>query len=172
MTEEPNTNPEPEPTEGDDDGAQAEKTYTQAELQSQIDAVVAKRVAQDKAKADEAVKTAVAEAERQAKLTQDELEKELASKRDAEIKAREESITLREQTIAAKEQLTEKGISTQLVDFVVDLDSEKTTANVELLASVFAAAVESGVKAKLSGNPPDDPVSSAKPATNEIRTSF
>ena len=77
-----------------DNGANGGKTFTQADM----DALAGKIRNEEKAKHDQAVKDAIASAleeeRRQAKLTAEEREKEAKTKREAELKAREEQITL------------------------------------------------------------------------------
>ena len=134
----------------------AGKTFSQTDM----DNLAGKIRAEEKAKYDELVKNAVAtalkEQERQAKLTEEEREKEAKSKREAELKAREDDITLRERKIQARELLQAKNIPTELVDFVVDLDEATTKANVEKLIKTYSKSVEAGVTDKLRGTPPTD----------------
>lgn len=132
------------------------KTFSQADM----DNLAGKIRGEEKAKNEQAIKEAVANAlaeyDRQAKLTEDEREKEAKSKREAELKAREENITLRERRLEAQELLSAKNIPIDLVDFVVDLDANKTKDNVEKLAKTYNKSVEAGVTDKLKGTPPVD----------------
>ena len=132
------------------------KTFSQADM----DNLAGKIRGEEKAKNDQAIKDAVANAiaeyDRQAKLTEEEREKELKSKREAELKAREEQITLRERKLQAQELLQAKHIPIDLVDFVVDLDETKTKDNIEKLAKTYNKSVETGVTDKLKGTPPKD----------------
>ena len=132
------------------------KTFTQTDM----DNLAGKIRSEEKAKNDQAIKEAVANAiaeyDRQAKLTEEEREKEAKSKREAELKTREEKITLRERKLQAKELLQEKNIPTELVDFVIELDETKTKENIEKLAKTYNKAVETGVTDKLKGTPPKD----------------
>lgn len=132
------------------------KTFSQADM----DNLAGKIRGEEKAKNEQAIKDAVASAiaeyERNAKLTEEEREKEAKSKREAELKAREDSITLRERRLTAQELLKEKNIPIDLVDFVVDLDESKTKDNIEKLAKTYSKSVETGVTDKLKGTPPTD----------------
>ena len=134
----------------------AGKTFTQADM----DNLAGKIRGEEKVKNDQAIKEAVAQAiaeeRRQAKLTEDEREKEAKSKYEAELKAREDDITLRERRLEAQELLSAKNIPIDLVDFVVDLDANKTKENVEKLAKTYNKSVETGVTDKLKGTPPKD----------------
>jgi hypothetical protein len=132
------------------------KTFSQDELNT----IVSQRVKEVQAKQEEAVKNAVAQAiaeeRRQAKLSEEEREKEAKSKYEAELKAREDNITLRERRLEAQELLSQKNIPIDLVDFVVDLDENKTKDNIEKLAKIYSKSVETGVTDKLKGTPPTD----------------
>lgn len=132
------------------------KTFTQDQLNN----IVSQRLKEVQAKQDETVKNAVAQAiaeeRRQAKLSEEEREKEAKSRREAELKERENNITLRERRIQAQELLSAKKIPIDLVDFVVDLDENKTKENIEKLAKTFNKSVETGVTDKLKGTPPTD----------------
>ena len=134
----------------------AGKTFTQADM----DNLAGKIRGEEKAKNDQAIKDAVAQAiaeeRRQAKLTEEEREKEAKTKREAELKEREEQITLRENRVKAQEMLAKKNIPIDLVDFVVDLDATKMEDKIETLAKSYNKSVETGVTDKLKGNPPKD----------------
>lgn len=132
------------------------KTFSQEDLNE----LAGKIRSEEKAKSEQAIKDAVAKAiaeyERNAKLTEEQRESEAKSKREAELKAREDSCTLRERRLEAQELLNAKHIPIDLVDFVVDLDAEKTKENIEKLASTYNKSVETGVTDKLKGTPPTD----------------
>lgn len=154
----------------------AGKTFSQDELNS----IVSQRIKEVQAKQDETVKNAVAQAiaeeRRQAKLTEEEKEKEAKTKREAELKERETNLTLRENKIKAQELLAAKNIPIDLVDFVVDLDEEKTKDNIEKLAKTYNKSVETGVTSKLKGTPPQDfsnsQNNSAGKSIKKINTAF
>ena len=141
------------PTNEDNKGG---KTFTQADM----DNLAGKIRGEEKAKNDQAIKEAVAQAiaeeRRQAKLTEEQREAEAKSKREAELKAREDDITLRENRVKAQELLAQKNIPIDLVDFVVDLDANKMQEKIDTLAKTYNKSVETGVTDKLKGNPPKD----------------
>ena len=134
----------------------AGKTFSQADM----DNLAGKIRGEEKAKTEQAIKDAVAHAiaeeRRQAQLTAEERENEAKAKRDADLKAREDAITLRERRLTAQELLSQKNIPIDLVDFVVDLDETKTKENIEKLAKTYNKSVENGVTDKLKGTPPTD----------------
>jgi len=132
------------------------KTFSQTDMDNLAGKIRAEEKAKNEQAINDAVANAIAEYERKAKLTEEEREKEARSKREAELKEREESITLRERRLEAQELLSAKNIPIDLVDFVIDLDAEKTKANVEKLATNYNKSVETGVTDKLKGTPPTD----------------
>ena len=52
--------------------------------------------------------------------------------------------------------LIERGIDSTLVDFVVDVDADKTKDNVTQLEKAYAQAVKAGVDKALAGTTPKD----------------
>ena len=151
------TQPAVTPNAGNnEDNKGGNKTFSQTDM----DNLAGKIRAEEKAKNDQAIKDAVANAiadyERQAKLTEEEREKEAKTKREAELKAREDNITLRENRVKAQEMLAKKNIPIDLVDFVVDLDATKMEDKIDTLAKTYNKSVETGVTDKLKGNPPKD----------------
>lgn len=147
---------DPTPDGKKPEGENQETTFSQ----EQVNDIVSKRLAEANTKAEkrlkEEVSRAVAEVERQSKLTEAEREKESKVKQQQELDEREKTITLRERRADAKDALIEKDIDPSLVDFVIDIDAEKTSNNIDKLEKAFNKAVELGVKAKLAGNSPED----------------
>lgn len=132
------------------------KTFTQEEVNDLISKRINEVNSKNKASTEEAINKAVAEYKRQAKLTQEERDKESREKRDAELKNREDNITLRERRLDAQEELRKNNIPIDLVDFVISLDADKTKDNIDKLVSVYQKSVEAGVAGKLKGEPPQD----------------
>jgi len=128
--------------------------------QEDMDKLASKVRAEEKAKSEKAIKDAVANAmaeyDRQAKLTQEEKDKEAKAKREKELADRESQITMRERKLEAATALSEKGVPTEFVDYVVDVDAEKQSIKIDKFAKEYAKAVEKGVTDKLKGTPPKD----------------
>lgn len=137
-----------------------EKEVGKTFSQSDVDGIVGKIKSEEKAKREslinEAVTSAIAEYERKAKMSQEERENEAKTKRETELQEREKNITLRERQIEAREMLANKGLSTDLVKFVVDVDSDKMKLNVDELAKTYNKSVEHSVSEKLKGQAPKD----------------
>lgn len=150
----------------DNEDKSAEKTFSQLDM----DNLAGKIRGEEKRKSEQAIKEAVAQAiaeeRRQAQLTVEQRESEAKQKREAELKAREDSITLRERRLTAQELLSQKNIPIDLVDFVVDLDENKTKENIDKLAKTYNKSVENGVTDKLKGTPPPD-FSNTNPNTDK-----
>lgn len=145
---------------GDGSGNNDDKNTDKKFDQTQVDEIVSKRLAEEKAKTEktiaEKVAEAQAEAERKAKLSEEERRKEEDAKNAEKISQRERDLALRESRIEARDLLQSKGIATDLVDFVVDVDLEKTKTNIDTLEKAFTKAVEAGVAEKLKGKSPED----------------
>ena len=137
-----------------------EKTNSKTFTQEEVNNLVSKRISEEKAKADERSKNAIAEAikdyDRKAKMTEEERRKELIKAKDDELAEKERKITLRENRADAIEKLAELNIDTKLVDFVADIDKEKMESNIERLSEVFNSAVTKAVEQKLAGHTPTD----------------
>lgn len=150
------TQPVVTPNTGTNEGNVGGKTYTQTDM----DNLAGKIRGEEKAKNEKAIKDAVANAiaeyERQAKLTEEEREREAKTKREAELKEREDQITLRENRVKAQELLVKNNIPTDLVDFVVDLDVKVMEEKINTLSKTYNKSVETGITDKLKGNPPKD----------------
>ena len=140
-------------TNGD---SNAGKSFTQADMDNLAGKIRGEEKAKNEQAIKEAVALAIAEERRQAQLTADERESEAKAKREKELKEREDAITLRERRLTAQELLSQKNIPIDLVDFVVDLDENKTKENIEKLAKTYNKSVENGVTDKLKGTPPTD----------------
>lgn len=158
MDKESNSTTQPENSEAGktEDKSESPETFTQ----DQVNDIVSKRIAEVSAKADKKLKDevakAIADTERRSKLSEAEKEKELKVKQEEALKARENAVTLRERRADAKDELSRRNIDTELVDFVVDVDEDKTNENIEKLTKAFNDAVSRGVKAKLAGTAPED----------------
>ena len=154
----------------DNNEGKAGKTFTQEELNKLVGSTRVEEKQKNEQAIKDAVASAIAEYERKAKLTEEEREKEAKTKREAELKSREESITLRERKIEAKELLASKNIPTELVDFVIDLDDKVMKENIENLTKAYNASVENGIADKLKGNPPKDFSNSGNESTKTKAT--
>ena len=159
-------NPAPD---NNDSGNKGQEDKPTTFTQEQVNDIVSKRLAENtkaEKKLKDEVSKALAESERQSKLSEAEREKEFKAKQQKELEDRERTITLRERRADTKDALSDRNIDTDLVDFVIDIDEDKTNANIDKLEKAFNKAVEAGVKAKLAGTSPEDYGEGTKPKTS------
>jgi hypothetical protein len=156
-----------------EEGNEEPKTFSQEDL----DRIAAKTRAEVKAKADkaaaDAIKKAREEWEAEAKLTAEEKVKKENEKRETELAEKLRSIAIRENRAEARDILQEKAISTDLVDWVVDEDIDKTKENIEKLETAWNKAIEDGVNKKMAGSTPKDkstPVNSTPAGKADTRS--
>ena len=142
-------NPAPENDSGDKVQEDMPTTFTQ----EQVNDIVSKRLTEANTKAEKKLKDEVSkaldEAERQSKLSEAEREKEFKAKQQKELGNRERTITIRERRADAKDALSDRNIDTDLVDFVIDIDEDKTNANIDKLEKAFNKAVVKSVRLPL-----------------------
>ncbi len=144
--------------------------------QDQINRIVSDRVKDVEEKYKSQIKQIISdermEAERLAKLTAEEKEKELISRYKSEIEAKEKALRIREAKLEATALLNDKQIPIDLADFVLDSDIETMKINVEKLDRTYKKAVEKGINEKLKGKPIEDfGKSNIKPAM-EVSKAF
>lgn len=148
-----------------DEANNNQQTDAQKAEQERIDKIVSERLKRDREKAqkefDQKLKTELAERDRLAKLSAEEKAAEESKRREQETSERERGIILRENRADARELLQEKNISADLVDFVVDVDVDKTKENIDNLEKAFLKAVEIGVNERLKGQTPTDKTNQA-----------
>lgn len=155
-----------EPAQGSEPKGDAKKTFTQEE----VDAIVSKRVNELNAKNEEATKTAIKDAledyDRKAKMTADEKAQAELDEQRKEVEKAKREVALRENRATARELLQEKGIdeSSEILDFVVTEDEAETKKRVEAFAKSFDKSVEANVTKKLAKQTPVDPASAPRPS--------
>ena len=102
----------------------------------------------------DAVAAAVQEAQNRAKMTAEQQKEYDDKKRADELAKREAAIVRRELKASAKEKLQEKGLSSDLADFLDYTDETKMSESLEKLAKTYAASIQAGVELKLKGTEP------------------
>lgn len=146
-------------TELNEGGAQKEqeqesKSYTQAELNDLLQKEGDRRVSEALKKQEKKNAEKIREAEKLAKMDE-------AQKFQYELEQREKAIELKEKELALAENknacakiLADKGISLQLVDFVVSEDADTMNANIKLLENAFNQSVKQEVEKRLGSSTP------------------
>jgi hypothetical protein len=155
----------PEATPEVNDG----KSYSQADL----DALAGKVRKEEREKHEKElsqtvstkVEEAVKEAQRLAKLSADEREKELLAEQSKKNQAKEQELTLRENRADAIEALTELNIPKpkEAAEFVVDLDKKKQEEKIANFNEIVTTLAQALVEDQLKGDTPKD--INAKPGT-------
>ena len=130
------------------------KTYSFEEVQKMIED--GKKEAVDAAMRKASKKTAerIKEAEKLAKMNADEKFQYELEQREKAIEAKEKELALAENKNEASKILAEKGISLDLVDFVVAEDAETMNTNISLLDKAFKASVKAEVEKRLKSSTP------------------
>lgn len=132
----------------------AERTFTRAEFGKAIAAEVAKARASWEAEQAEAIEKAKSEGERLAKLTKDERAKEEEAKRIQAIEERERALAIKEMRVATQTLLSEEGLPSEFIDFVIDETAEATKEKIGTLRAIFDKAVEARVDERLTQKAP------------------
>lgn len=125
------------------------------DYQSAFDKKIAKALETAKANwqkdYDAKIQEAKTEAEKLAKMNQEQKAKYEQDKRLAELEKREKDITVRELKAQANLTLTEKGLPTELNEILNYEDADKCNASIEAVEKAFQTAVEKAVNDKLRG---------------------
>ena len=149
-----NTEPQAEPA-AQEPQQTGERMFTQAE----VDEIIGKRLAKERAKHEQEVATKVSEAERLAKLTGDEIVKE-------EIKiAQEELDRTRKEFAAMKAEFDQQQMLAQvtkernarnlpigMADKMIGKDAETTKANIDAFETTWKQSLEAAIKNEIKGN--------------------
>ena len=144
-----NTEVDVQPTEP------TEKTFTQAEL----DEIISKRLAKEKAKFEEQLKNKVSEAERLAKLSEDERAKEEIRLAQEELNTmRTEFNTMKadfekQQMLAqVQKELGEKGLPINMAQSLIGIDAETTKANIEKFETDWKSSLQDAIQREIKSN--------------------
>ena len=139
-----------------------DKFLSQPGMQAEFDRRVAKGLETQKKnltagmqeQINSAVAAAVKEAQERAKMTAEQQAEFDQKKRTDELSKREAAILRRELRATAREKLTEKGLSSDLADFLDYTDETKMSESLEKLAKTYQTSIQAGVEAKLKGTEP------------------
>lgn len=131
-----------------------DKTYTQAELDELLQKEGDRRVTEALKKAEKKNADRVKEAQKLAQMNEQQKYEYELEQREKAIEAKEKALALAENKNEASKILAEKGLSLQLVDFVVAEDAETMNANITLLEKAFKASVKAEVEKRLGSSSP------------------
>lgn len=136
------------------EATEADKTFTQDELNHIVQERVQCAVAKAQKDAEDKIKQAQSEGERLAKLTKDERAKEEEAKRLADLEAREKAIAVKELRIETQSLLSDEGLPIEFLDVVMADTAESVKDNIASIRKVFDEAVEKRVNERLTQDKP------------------
>ena len=154
MAEETNTEVVEMETVDNPETTEADKTFTQDELDHIVQERVKRAVAKAQKDAEDKIKQAQSEGERLAKLTKDERAKEEEAKRLADLEAREKAIAVKELRIETQSLLSDEGLPIEFLDVVMADTAESVKDNIASIRKVFDEAVEKRVNERLTQDKP------------------
>lgn len=131
-----------------------EKTYTQAEFEAELQKETDRRVTAALKKQAQKNEAKVKEAEKLAQMNEQEKYEYQLQQREKAIAEKEKELALAENKNEASKILAEKGLSLQLVDFVVAEDADTMAANIKLLETEFNKSVKAEVEKRLASKAP------------------
>ena len=137
-------------SEGQESAAEVVKTYTQEEVDALLQREADRRVTAALKKQESKTR----EAEKLAKMNDEQKFQYELEQREKAIAEKERALALAENKNIASKILAEKGISLQLVDFVVADDAETMDANIKILDKAFKASVKAEVEKRLGSSAP------------------
>lgn len=144
-----------------------EKTYTQEEFDRALQAETDRRVNLALEKQERKNQAKIKEAEKLAQMNEQEKYIYELEKREKAIEEKERALSLAENKNEASKILAEKGLSLQLVDFVVAEDAESMAANIKLLETAFNQSVKAEVEKRLASKAPRQNLPLDKAITKE-----
>ena len=154
MAEETNTEVVETEVVDNPETTEADKTFTQDELNHIVQERVQRAVAKAQKDAEDKIKQAQSEGERLAKLTKDERAKEEEAKRLADLEAREKAIAVKELRIETQSLLSDEGLPIEFLDVVMADTAESVKDNIASIRKVFDEAVEKRVNERLTQDKP------------------
>ena len=148
QNQEPQVNQEPVQEPG-------EKMFTQAEL----DEIIGKRLAKERAKFDEQLKNKVSEAERLAKLNEDERAKEeirIAQENlnnmTAEFNKMKAEFEQQQMLAQVTKELNDRGLPIGMANNLLGKDAEATKSNIDAFETTWKASLEAAIKNEIKTN--------------------
>lgn len=133
---------------------QTPKTYTQEEVNELLQREGDRRVTEAMKKAERKADARVKEAERLAKMNDEQKYQYELEQREKAIADKERALALAENKAQASSILADRGISTKLVDMVVAEDADAMMDNINLLDTAFKASVKAEVEKRLASKTP------------------
>lgn len=144
--------------EGQGDQKEENKGGDKVFTQDEVTAIVEARLARERSKAEKEtekkIESAIQEAERLAKLSEDERKQEAEEAKDKELeatKAEPARVYLERDTMS---RLAEEKIPSEFKDFLMGTDAESTNENIKAFKPVFESMIQKQVEERLKGKTP------------------
>ena len=163
MEENNNKGLEPE-VNNNDEGA---KTYTKEEVEALLQQETDRRVTAALKKQEAKNQKKLEEAKKLAQMDETQRFQYELEQREAAIAEKERELALAENKAEASKILATKGISPELVDFVVAETADEMNANITLLEKEFKKSVRAEVEKRLAGSAPKKGLGQNKTITKE-----
>lgn len=161
------------PSNDNNDAEPVVKTYTEEELQAEADRRVSKALEKSRTKweleQEKLLSQKVEEAERLAKLSEEEKTKELESLRIKDLEEREAELNKKVLELEAVKQLSSKNLPTNFSSIVMASTAEEVMENIKNVETLFKEEVQAAVEEKLKGNTPR---TGSAPATGMSKEDF
>lgn len=144
------------------------KTYTQEEVNMLLQRESDRRVSEALKKAEKKNAEKVKEAQKLAQMNENEKFQYELEQREKAIVEKEKALALAENKNIASKILADKGLSLDLVDFVIAEDAETMNSNIRLLDKAFKDSVKREVEKRLGSSapkknlPPDETITKEK----------
>ena len=155
------TEPGGEPNGGQEEPKTFDDILKEGNYQSEFDRRVTKAintaVSKERARLEALHNAELTEADKLAKMTEEEKNEYKAQQREAEMKKREAAITKRELMAEAKEKLADKGLPMALAEIIDYTNAETAKNSIDAIEKSFNDSVAKTVEDKLKGGmPPKD----------------
>lgn len=133
---------------------ETKETYTKAEMEALLQKESDRRVTEALKKAEKNTAKKISEAEKLAKMSEAEKYEYNLAEREKFIADKERQLSLSENKVTALTIMSEKGIPSTLIDFIVTEDADEMMSNINLFQNEIAKAVRLEVSKRMaSGNP-------------------
>ena len=147
-------NLENENTQGQETETEETVTMTKEELNALLQKEGDRRVSSALKKQEQKNTEKLREAQKLAKMSEDEKYQYELEQRERAIEEKERQLALSENRNAASKILADKGLSLELVDFVVAEDAESMNEAINKLDKAFKRSVKAEVEKRLGGSSP------------------
>ena len=136
----------------DDKGG--DKVFTQDEVTAIVEARLARERSKAEKETEKKIESAIQEAERLAKLSEDERKQEAEEAKDKELEATKAELArvyLERDTMS---RLAEEKIPSEFKDFLMGADAESTNENIKAFKPVLESMIQKQVEERLKGKTP------------------